>query len=65
MCDNTKFQQNRPDGFGLSQFFDFEDDRSPPSWISKFINFWSTVSRDKLPVLDHFHFRSRDRRHFV
>jgi len=22
-------------------------------------------SRDKLPLLDHFHFRSRDRRHFV
>ena len=22
-------------------------------------------SRDKLPVLDHFRFRSRDRRHFV
>ena len=25
MCDGTKFQQNRPDGFGLSQFFDSQD----------------------------------------
>jgi len=27
MCDGTKFQQNRPDGFGLSQFFDSQDGR--------------------------------------
>jgi len=43
MSDGTKFQQNRSDGFGLLQFFDFQDGRHPPSWISKFLNLWSTV----------------------
>jgi len=37
MCDGTKFQQNRPDGLGLLQFFDFQDGRHPPSWILKFL----------------------------
>jgi len=27
----------------ISQFFDFQDGRHPPSWILKFCNFWSTV----------------------
>jgi len=35
MRDGTKFQQNRPDGFGLSQFFDFQDHRCLPSWDFK------------------------------
>ena len=36
MCDRTKFQQNRPDGFGDIAFFVFQDGRRPPTCILKF-----------------------------
>jgi len=42
MCDRTKFQHNRPYGFGDIAIFYFQNGRRPPSWILKFLN-WQKI----------------------
>jgi len=44
VCHNAKFHQNRPNGFGdMAILFYFQYGCCPPSWIFKFVNFWSSI----------------------